>query len=141
MRYQDAIAAVKPRRQKPEDAIQIAVADQLRARAKPGVVWWHTPNGARLGGKFVKAKNGKSFPLQGARLKKFGVRAGVSDILAFFNGEMFCLELKAPDGRPTEGQLEFLSDMKEQGAYGCVAEGLNEAIAVLEAWGLLRGRT
>ena len=141
MRYQDAIAAVKPRRQKPEDAIQIAVADQLRARAKTGVVWWHTPNGARLGGKFVKAKNGKSFPIQGKRLKKFGVRAGVSDILAFFNGEMFCLELKAPGGRPSEGQLEFLSDMQEQGAYGCIAEGLNEAIAVLEAWGLLRGRS
>jgi hypothetical protein len=64
----------------------------------------------------------------------------VSDILAFFNGELFCLELKAPDGRPSEGQLEFLSDIQKQGAYGCVAEGRSEAIAVLEAWGLLRGK-
>jgi hypothetical protein len=29
--------------------------------------------------------------------------------------------------------------MERAGAYCCIAEGLDRALAVLEAWGLLRG--
>jgi len=128
LRYQEAIAARKPRRDNPEERIHRAVVDHLRTRAKTGVVWWHTPNGGKRG--IAEAR----------RFKALGVRPGVSDLLAFFNGELFCLELKAPNGRPSESQFTFISDMQKQGAYACIAEGLNEAIAVLEAWGLLRGK-
>lgn len=109
-----------------EDKIQIAVADHLRVRAMPGVVWWHTPNG---GVRHIGAA---------MKFKRMGVRAGVSDILAFYRKEMFCLEIKAPLGNPTEDQLKYKSDMEAQGAFGCIAHGLDQAIACLEAWGLLR---
>jgi hypothetical protein len=48
------------------------------------------------------------------------------------------LELKAPKGKPTEAQLEFRDSISGQGAYTCIAEGLDEALMALELWGLLR---
>lgn len=110
-----------------EDEIQIAVVQHLRTRAVPGVVFWHSPNG------------GKRNIQEAARFKKLGVRSGVSDIIAYHKGEAFALELKAPKGRPTEEQLEFLSEWRSNGGHGVVAEGLDEALCILETWGLLRG--
>lgn len=116
---------------RPEQSIHLAVAAQLRTRAYPGVVWWHTNNGSYLG---------KSRAHVGAIMKRLGVRAGVADILALYRGKLFALELKGPKGRPTESQLEFMSDIQRAGGYGVVAEGVDEAVRCLEFWGLIRGR-
>jgi hypothetical protein len=115
---------------RPEDAIQEAVVAHLRERGVKGVVWWHTPNGAVLGGKnkFAQVK----------ALKKRGWLPGVFDLLLFHRKKLFCLELKAPKGRPTEAQLEFRDSISRQGGYTCIAEGLDEALMALELWGLLR---
>jgi hypothetical protein len=121
---------------RPEQEIQKAVVAHLRQRGAPGIVFWHTPNGAYLGGK----RNRKGVAIRGGIMKGLGVRAGVSDIIAVHRSKIFALELKAPDGRPTESQLEFIADMERAGAFTCVAEGLDRALAVLESWGLLRGR-
>jgi hypothetical protein len=48
-------------------------------------------------------------------------------------------EIKAPCGRATAAQLEALAEMEAAGAFTCVAEGLDRALAVLEQWRLLRG--
>jgi len=112
---------------RPEDQIQKAVFAHIRARAVPGVVAWHTPNG------------GKRNPIEAAIFKGLGVRAGVSDVIAVHAGKIFALELKAEGGRPTETQLEFLADLDKQGAFTAIATGLDQALATLEAWGLLRG--
>jgi hypothetical protein len=71
-------------------------------------------------------------------LKKQGFRNGVSDLVLFYEEKLYCLELKAPKGRPTVMQLLFLDDVKRNGAYTCVAQGLDEALGALEAWGLLK---
>jgi hypothetical protein len=44
------------------------------------------------------------------------------------------------DGHPTETQLATIAAMEAAGAFTCIAEGLDRALAVLEGWGLLRGR-
>ena len=124
------------RRAHPEDDIQRTVFAHIRARGAPGLVAWHTPNGMKLGGK----RNLKGIAIQGARLKGLGVRAGVADIIAVHAGKIYALELKAPGGRATESQLEFITDIGRAGGFTCVAEGLDHAIAVLERWGLLRGQ-
>jgi len=111
-----------------EDQIHIAVCDQLRARAHSDVLWWHTAN------------EGKRKPRQGRTLKRMGMLPGVSDFICIHGGEIFALELKAEGGRPTESQLEFQSRVRTAGGHAVVAEGLDEAIACLEAWRLLRGR-
>lgn len=116
-----------------EQDIQKTVVAHLRQRGVRGLVFFHVPNGVSFG-------NRKAF-IQGAIGKGMGVRAGVSDLILVHAGKIFALELKAPGGRPTETQLEFLADMDRQGAFTALAEGLDRALACLEAWGLLRGRT
>jgi hypothetical protein len=49
-------------------------------------------------------------------------------------------ELKAEGERATDKQLETIAALREAGAFTAIAEGLDRALAVLKAWGLLRGR-
>jgi hypothetical protein len=116
------------RRRSPETAIQRAVFQHLRARGAPGLFAFHPANG------------GYRKPVEAAILKGLGVVAGVPDIIAIHNGGVFALELKAPGGRITETQFATIAAMEAAGAFTAVAEGLDRALAVLEAWGLLRGR-
>lgn len=117
---------------RPEQEIQKAVVKHLQQRGAPGVVYWHTPNG-------VKGR-GRRFAIQGAIARGMGARAGVSDLVVLHRGKFFALELKAPKQNPTEEQLKFLADVRDQGGFTCVAEGLDAAIKTLEAWGVLRGK-
>lgn len=121
--------------QRPEQQIHRAVADHLRARAVPRLLWWHTANGMFAGGK----RNRKGIAIQGAIMKGLGMRAGVSDFILVHDGRMFALELKAPGGRASEQQMQFVSDFNAAGGFGCIVEGLDRALRTLETWGLLRG--
>jgi hypothetical protein len=116
-------------RARPEAAIQRAVFQHLRARAAPGVFAFHPANGG-----FRK-------PIEAAIMKGLGVVAGVSDVFIVHNGRCFALELKAEGGRATDKQLECITALREAGAFTCIAEGLDRALAVLEAWGILCGRS
>jgi VRR-NUC domain len=115
------------RRHHPEAAIHAAVCDHLRLRAKPDVLWLHVPNGERRDA------------ITGAKLKRMGTLAGTSDLLLWHNGNSFALELKAPGGRLSEAQLEFMARFNKAGGHSACAEGLDRAVAVLESWQLLRG--
>src|SRR5215471_18733222 len=113
-------------RRRPEAAIQRAVFQHLRARGAPGVFAFHPANG------------GYRKPVEAAILKGLGVVAGVPDVFAVHNGRCFALELKAEGGRVTDKQFETMDALREAGAFTCIAEGLDRALAVLESWGLLR---
>jgi hypothetical protein len=117
------------RRQRPEAQIQRAVFEHLRIRAAPGVFAFHVPNG------------GYRKPAEAAIMKGLGVVAGVPDVIAIHEGRVYGLELKAEGGRPTDKQLATAAAMEAAGAFTAIAEGLDRALACLEAWGLLRGRT
>ena len=73
-------------------------------------------------------------------MKGMGVVPGAADILLWHRGNAFALELKAPGGRLSDAQLEFLARFNDAGGHTCVAEGIDRAIGVLETCGLLRGR-
>ena len=120
-----------------EQGVHRAVVSHLRHRGMPGLVWFHVPNGAKLGGKM----NRKGIAIQGAIMKSLGVRAGVSDLILLYKGLAYALELKAPGGRTTENQDQFIADWNNAGGIGFVAEGLDRAIRILEGWKLLRGTT
>src|SRR5215472_12283475 len=115
-------------RRRPEDAIQRAVFQHLRTRAAPGVFAFHPANG------------GYRKPVEAAIMKGLGVVAGVPDVFAVHNGRCFALELKAEGGRVTDKQLARIAALREAGAFTCIAEGLDRALACLEGWGLLLGR-
>jgi hypothetical protein len=120
---------VRRRRARPEAAIQRAVFQHLRARGANGLFAFHPANG------------GYRKPVEAAILKGLGVVAGVPDVVAIYQGRCYAMEIKAPGGHATPKQLEAIAAMEAAGAYCCVAEGLDRAIACLEAWELLRGRS
>jgi len=123
------------RRVYPEDAIQRAIFQHIKARGVPGLVPFHVPNGAKLGG----ARSKKGIVIQAARLKGLGVLPGVSDIILLHAGRFYALEVKAPGNVPTEAQLEFIHRVEAAGGYAAWAQGLDRCLAILEAWGCLRG--
>jgi hypothetical protein len=116
------------RARRPEQDIQRAVFQHLRFRGASDVFAFHPANG------------GCRRPAEAAILTGLGVRPGVPDVIAVHEGRCYGLELKAPGGRPTEAQLAALAALEAAGGFCCVAEGLDRALAVLEAWGLLRGQ-
>ena len=76
-----------------------------------------------------------------ATIFRLGCAAGrKSDLLLWHQGKSFALELKAPGGRATKSQMQFLADMENAGVCTCLAVGLDAALSKLEQWGLLRGR-
>lgn len=117
-----------------EDLILAAVVQHLTLRGVPGLVFIHVPQGNKLGGKRTKT----GVPLQAIRNKRLGVRKGASDLLLWHGGHAYALELKTTDGRPRDSQRRFISDMIAAGAYADFARGIDEALATLEGWHLLR---
>jgi len=117
------------RRRFPESAIQRAGFEHIRIRGVPGLFAFHPANG------------GYRRPVEAKILKSLGVRAGVPDIIIIHNGHCFALEIKAPGGRATDKQLECIAALEQAGAFTCIAEGLDRALATLERWGLLRGKS
>jgi hypothetical protein len=111
-----------------EQDIQRAVFQHIALRGVQNLFAFHPANG------------GFRRPIEARILKGQGVRAGVPDIILIHDGRTYALELKAEGGHATAKQLEAIAAMEAAGAYCCLAEGLDRAIAALEAWGLLRGR-
>jgi hypothetical protein len=114
-------------RSRPEQQIQRAVFQHLAVRAASAVYAFHPPNG------------GWRSRVEGAIFKGLGVRAGLPDIFAVKGGQCYALELKASDGRLTPVQRDAHAALVVAGAEVAVAYGLDDALAQLEAWGLLRG--
>jgi hypothetical protein len=116
------------RRQHPEDQIQRAVFEHLRVRGAPDVFAFHVPNG------------GWRSRIEAAILEGLGVRAGVPDVIVVKNGRTYALELKTPGGRLTEAQYAAHAALRTAGAAVATSFSLDDALAQLERWGLLRGR-
>jgi len=114
-------------RRRLEDDIQRAVVAHIRTRGVSGLCWFHPPNG------------GARTRAEGAIFKGLGVQPGVSDLIFFFDGVMYALELKTPKRQPTEAQRQFMRQVVNNGGRANWARSVNEAVGVLEHWGLLRG--
>jgi hypothetical protein len=110
-----------------EQAIQRAVFQHLRTRAAPGVFAFHPANG------------GYRRPIEAEILHGLGVRAGVPDVIAIKDGHTHALELKAEGGRLSVAQERALIELREAGALATHTHGLDQALRVLEGWGILRG--
>ena len=109
-----------------EAAIQRAVVQHINLRKTKGLVFFSVPNGGWRN--IITAKN----------LKLEGVRPGVSDLIFLHQGSSYALEIKAERGRASEHQLHFLDDWRGAGGHGCVSNGLDRCLSVLETWGLIK---
>lgn len=117
------------RRARHEDAIQRAVFNHLRTRGAPDMVAFHVPNG------------GKRSKVEAAIMKGLGVTAGIPDVIIIKDRQVFALELKALKGRRTDAQRDMLLALEKAGAITAIVYGLDQALHVLESWGVLRGHT
>jgi hypothetical protein len=93
-----------------------------------GLVYLHPPNG------------GARSAIEGAIFKSLGVMPGAPDLLLWHEGKSYALELKAEGGETTPAQIEMLTRLKDAGVLTAVGTGIDNAIAILEDWGLLRGK-
>jgi hypothetical protein len=94
---------VKPRRYA-EASLQVQVCHHLKLRHRPGVFWFHVPNGANRS------------PAQSALLKKMGLLPGMADLVVIVAGRAHFLELKASGGRPSVDQIAFQALCQRLGA-------------------------
>jgi len=115
------------KRNRPEDAIQRAVFEHIRARPALNLVAFAVPNG------------GARSKAEAAIMQGLGVTAGVPDIILIHDGRVYALELKAEKGKLTEAQTEMMWRLCNAGAKVGVTYGLDGALDFLESYGLLRG--
>src|SRR5262245_8038033 len=116
------------RRRQPEAALQRAIVSHLQWRAAHDAWFCAIPNG------------GQRSAVEGAIFKGLGVVAGAPDLLIVRDGNARFLELKAPRGRLTDAQRECHERLRRAGAEVATTAGIDDALAVLEGWQLLRGR-
>jgi len=116
------------RRERPEQQIQGAVFEHLKARGAPGLFAWHPFSG------------GYRRPIEAAIYTRLGARPGLPDVMILHQGRLFCLELKADTGRLTDIQRNTIESMQAAGVPVAVCHGLDSALRWLEANALLRGR-
>jgi hypothetical protein len=114
-------------RARPEQQLQRSVLAHLGRRGVPGLWFAHVPNG------------GYRTAIEGAIFRSLGVVAGTPDLLLIHAGKVYGLELKAAKGRwLSTAQIRTQEQMRLAGAIVATAVGIDQALAQLEVWGLLR---
>jgi hypothetical protein len=126
----------------PEGLLQVAVARYLDVRGLP---WFHPANERRC------------TPAQGAWLTRMGVKAGVPDCLIFrpfhklvpgpagsgkaldIQAAGLAIELKAPGGRVSPAQKEWIETLTRCGWHVEVCRSIDAVIEIVE-WAYGRGR-
>jgi len=106
-----------------EDAELITVFDWIRLHKDIEPFAWHVGN------------ERKCTAAQGLKLKRKGVKAGVSDICLMIPSKGYhgaFIELKYGDGKPTKSQEKFLANMDKQNYFTAVCWGADEAIEMIE---------
>ncbi len=81
------------------------------------------------------ANQGRS-PQEGAKLKRMGVLAGVSDILLWWNKGCGAVEIKKAKGKEQLNQMSFGDKMKRFGHNYAVCKSWEEYYKALVQWGI-----
>ena len=122
-------ASPQPRRRRAqrERALQVLLIEHLAWRAPAGTWFTHFPAG------------GRRSRITGAILKGMGTKAGVPDLLILSHGRLFAMELKnGVRGRLSPAQVTTHAEMRKAGAIIGTAGSVDQAIALLSEWGILR---
>lgn len=112
---------------------QTVIVQYIRM-AYPDVLFWSTPNGARL------VTNRADIGIAAARmnrLKSEGLLPGVPDlIIAEARGpyHAFALEMKGEKGRTSPAQETVLEMLRARRWYCAVARGADQAIRIIDAY-------
>jgi hypothetical protein len=119
-----------PKERPKEIALHMSVAKVLRDHARPEWRWTHFPAGEL---RDVRTA---------VKLRQMGVARGWPDIILVSpRGLLHCLELKRLGEALSEDQEQFRAWCIAHGVPHVVAYRLDEALAALDAWGVLRIET
>jgi hypothetical protein len=110
-----------------EQQIQRAIIDHLKWRGVPGLFWFHPANG------------GLRTAVEAAIFRGLGVTPGVPDLILVHASRTYGLELKTANGRLTDVQRTTHTAMRAAGAVVVTTYGIDEALAQLTGWELLKG--
>jgi hypothetical protein len=104
---------IRSPRQYPEDDLQMACIEWFDLQfPKLSRLLIHVPN------------QRKQDKIKGARLKKMGVRPGVSDLILLIpkNNSIhgLCIEMKSEKGKLSENQVNWLNEVANNGYMTCV---------------------
>lgn len=109
-----------------EYLVHRAVVAHLSSYGAQDAIVWHTPNGGTRN--IVEAR----------KFKAMGVRAGIPDLMIYRGKQLYALELKSDKGgKVSREQVACMKRLTEEGALCAVARGVDEALSVLDEWGLL----
>jgi hypothetical protein len=124
-----------------EDQIQTSLVAHLHLRCRPGVIWFHVPNG------------GYRYKTTGAWLKAMGVRAGVADLIFIWKPgveqrweqpeqpphmvHVLCLELKVRGKKQRPEQEQFQTECGVVGAIYEMADNIDDALAIVKKYGII----
>ena len=109
----------------------------VRRWIMPGWIWTHFPAGEARPHQIVK---GRRVSLTGARLQRMGLNPGFPDF-QFFHVKGACkfLELKRRGEKANEVQAEIAMHLIRAGHGYLLTDSLDDAVATLKDWGILRG--
>lgn len=138
-----AIQEKKPRLAKPrsvEAPIHIAILEWLRDFALPvGAVIWHTPNEDATGwgsdDEGAKSQKQRSINWR-KKMLRMGMMSGFPDLAILYEGRLYALEVKGPDGVLSKNQKGVIAALKLAGAPVAVVRSLEEAETALLASGI-----
>ena len=117
----------RPRATEEHDAQAELFRDHIWPRLVDGAVAFAIGNG------------GKRHPKVAREMKEEGVTPGVPDICVIHARQAYFVEIKkAKGGRVSKEQKVMMARLVGAGAVCAVANGLQQAIQQLEAWGLLK---
>jgi predicted peroxiredoxin len=108
-----------------EDQLHRATAVLLDTILLPPALWTTFPSGW---GKLGKATAG--------RLHGSGLKAGMPDILIFFNGRAIGIELKTETGKLSKDQINMAARLSDAGVRVYLCRNTDDVIGVLEEMSL-----
>lgn len=110
-------------RNRPEQALHLAVASFLNVALPRDSFFFHVPNAA------VRSL------VEGGIFKRMATRAGVPDLIILYQGRAYAIELKADKGELSEAQIETHTAFARAGIPVAVCKSLEGVEEALRSWG------
>lgn len=106
-----------------ESRLQTEISKALSVHPKVAWIMTITSGAAKMKGFYVSL---------GKYRHKGELKTGVSDLIGqLTDGRIFVIEVKLPNKKPTQEQIDFTTIVKKNGGISGVAHSLDEAIKLL----------
>lgn len=111
-----------------ETKIQRAIMIELSVMGC--LVFRNETSGAWVGK--VAHKTGQQVTLTGARLIKFGLTVGSSDLIGLTaSGQFFAIEVKTKTGKASKEQINFIQQIRANGGLAGIARSVEQAKGII----------